>query len=93
MAQANTTYESLSAEQLDVLENDTLDQLRKLSAVGQNHSINGRNVSLPQREALIQTLADIRRAKASNARKNQIIASGGTWNGYHSNYAAFDRHG
>lgn len=88
----NTAYEHLSREQLTVLENDTLDQLRKLSAVGESHSINGRSVSLPKRNELLQALADIRRALKSRCRIDQIQAQGGSYDGYHSTYAGFNQH-
>ena len=92
MGAVNTSYEYLSPEQLEVLEADTLDQLRKLSAVGQSHSINGRSVSLPQLEALDTRLISIRRAIASQARARSIIASGGTFTGIHTTHAGFNRH-
>ncbi len=92
MAEANTSYVHLEAETLQVLRNDTLDQLRKLSGVGVNHSINGRSVSLPSRNELIQCLADIDRAISSQSRQNAIIATGGTFNGVHTTHPSFSRH-
>jgi len=86
----NTSFEHFTSEQLVVLENDTLDQIRKLSGVGQSHSINGRSVSLPDREKLMQCLADIRRAIRSQARVNNIAAQGGSYQGYHTSYAGFN---
>lgn len=92
MGDLNTAYEHLDAETLEVLRNDTLDQLRKLSAVGQSHSINGRSVSMTARDSLLQTLVDIAHAQKSITRKNSILSTGGTFNGVHTTHAAFNRH-
>lgn len=88
---ANTTYENIDLPTLRVLKDDTLEQIRKLSAVGENHSINGRSTSLTSRQQLLNQLADISRAITARTRQEAIEARGGTFTGIHSVYPDFSR--
>jgi hypothetical protein len=88
---ANTTYENIDLPTLRVLKDDTLEQIRKLSAVGESHSINGRSTSLTSRRELLAQLADISRAITARERQQRIEAAGGTFGGIHSVYPDFSR--
>lgn len=84
---ANRAYETIDIETLEVLKEDTLDQIRRVSGVGSSHSINGRSINLPSRSELLDQLADINSAITRLRAEAQGLARGPL----RSSYADFRR--
>lgn len=84
----DTSYRSMSVTTLEALRASVLLQLKNVEGVGETHSANGRQTSLPKLADLSQLLVNYE--SALDWKRNQ--ANRGN-NGYASRYASFNNCG
>lgn len=83
-SKVDTSYRTWPAADLVAMRTSVLIELKQIEGVGQSHAMNGRNVSMPDFNALTEKLSSINAAIAWQAN----LANSGN-KGYASRYASF----